>query len=463
MVDKRVSLVLFLLVLFCYSYFIQEQGYNQNSRMALIMSVVHHHQLNIDPYEELTGDKALVNGYYYSDKAIGTAIIGVPVYTVVSEFLGFDEYTSFTERGNLRTALYLVTAVVIMVPSAILGLLLYQLMRLLGGGRGWSLVLTLFYSFGTLAFPFSIVLFGHQVAAAFAFAAFFMLVKARLLRSSSSAWFMLMAGVLAGLAVLMEYPVALIAALLFLYAATFAQPKSRLLLYILGGAPAAALLLAYNWYILGSPFNLTYGYVSDPSFQEMKNGFFGITQPRWSSFVEITLGERGLLRQSLFLWLVPLGVWQMSRIVQWRRECALCVSVGLAFIIWNSGYYLPLGGNTPGARFLVPSLPFLIVPLVFLAQLPRPYALLTKSALLLAGVWSMGLYFLICTTWGTSQPIPPSWLDKFAGEDLLVNMGQAVFGLEGIESLAPLAIVFIMALTALLFLCRGRVERTAIQ
>jgi hypothetical protein len=257
----------------------------------------------------------------------------------------------------------------------------------------------------------------------------------------------------------MEYTVALIAALLFLYAVTFAQPKSQLLLYILGGAPSAALLLVYNWYTLDNPLSFSYSYVSDPKFKKMKSAFFGLTQPRWSSFIEITLGERGLLRQSLFFWLLPLGVWQMSRTVRWWRECALCVSVGLAFIVLNSSYYMPLGGNTPGARFLVPSLPFLIVPLVFLARLPRPYALLTKSVLLLAGAWSMGLYFLISATWplapaSVADPVREVWLDRFAQERMAANLGKWLFGLQGFESLAPLVFIFVMSLGALLFLSR---------
>ena len=75
--------MLFLLTFFCYSYFIQlDDGANQRSRMALIMSLVQHHQLNIDPYEEHTGDKALYKGYYYSDKVIGTAMLDVPVYAI---------------------------------------------------------------------------------------------------------------------------------------------------------------------------------------------------------------------------------------------------------------------------------------------------------------------------------------------------------------------------------------------
>src|SRR5215217_8512275 len=202
MTDKMISLILLFLVLICYSYFIQIEGWNQDSRMALIMSVVHHHQLNIDPYEERTGDKALYNGHYYSDKAIGTAVLGVPVYAVLSKLLPGSEVEKYS--------LYLVTLFVVSVPSAVLSLLLYQLMRVLGGSCIWALILTLIYSFGTLAFPFSTMLFGHQLAATFAFAAFFVLVKARLRTAPfSSRRLLFMAGALAGLAVLMEYTTAL--------------------------------------------------------------------------------------------------------------------------------------------------------------------------------------------------------------------------------------------------------------
>jgi hypothetical protein len=257
--------------------------------------------------------------------------------------------------------------------------------------------------------------------------------------------------------------VAVIAALLFLYAATFVQPKRRLGLYILGGIPGAALLLAYNWYTLDSPFSFAYTYVSGSTFAEMQTGFFGITQPHWSSFIEVTLGPRGILRQSVFLWLLPLGVWQMSRTAQWRRECALCVCIGLAFIIWNSGYYLPLGGNTPGARFLVPSLPFLILPLVFLARLTRPsYVPLTiRSILLLTGIWSMSLYLLITATdplpsEENADPLREYWLPLLADEDLRINLGMLVLGLRGLGSLTPLTVAFVAALVAFVFLIRSR-------
>ena len=33
--------------------------------------------------------------------------------------------------------------------------------------------------------------------------------------------------------------------------------------------------------------------------------------------------------------------------------------LGLAYLLYNSGYWLPFGGGTPGPRFLVVTLPFL--------------------------------------------------------------------------------------------------------
>src|SRR5215203_5681670 len=281
MVDKRTSLMLFLLVFFCYSYFLplfetetdnekgsgKVGGHNEKSRLALIAAVVEHHRLEIDADHEMTSDKAWYDGHYYSDKAIGTAVLGVPVYAAYRELVGFEHFAR--ELWKLNNPLYILTVAVVALPSAILSVLLYQLGRLMEAGRAWALLLTLLYAFGTLAFPFSTVFF---------------LVRARLETSSgglTSACSLLAAGALTGLAVLGEYPVALVAAFLFLYAATFVRPKHRLMLYVLGGLPAAALLLAYNWQTMGSPLSFAYEHVSQPEFEEMRNGFFGISQPSW--------------------------------------------------------------------------------------------------------------------------------------------------------------------------------------
>jgi hypothetical protein len=74
----------------------------------------------------------------------------------------------------------------------------------------------------------------------------------------------------------------------------------------------------------------------------------------------------------------------------------------------------------------------------------------------------MSLYFLMCATgrgpldWDTfNNPVREYMLDRAAREDLAPNIGMVVFGLRGFESLALLAIAFVMALAVLLFLCSG--------
>jgi hypothetical protein len=46
-----------------------------------------------------------------------------------------------------------------------------------------------------------------------------------------------------------------------------------------------------------------------------------------------------------------------------RAEAAVIVAITALYAVYNSGYYLPFGGQTPGPRFLITTLPFLALPL----------------------------------------------------------------------------------------------------
>ena len=65
-----------------YAYFYQGGGWNQNTRFALTRAVVERGQLSIDGFHLATGDKALRDGHYYSDKAPGAAWLAVPAYAL---------------------------------------------------------------------------------------------------------------------------------------------------------------------------------------------------------------------------------------------------------------------------------------------------------------------------------------------------------------------------------------------
>lgn len=74
--------IVFCLLAFVFGYFYQDAGWNGNSRIALSLAVVRESRLNIDSYQGnealglATGDRAFFNGHYYTDKAIGSSIVG---------------------------------------------------------------------------------------------------------------------------------------------------------------------------------------------------------------------------------------------------------------------------------------------------------------------------------------------------------------------------------------------------
>ena len=86
--ERRIGLLLFLLLLVCFSYtFPRWADVNQNSRLDMVVAIVEDHTFQIDPYVSNTVDYAKVGEHYYSDKAPGAAFLGIPVYAVLKPIL----------------------------------------------------------------------------------------------------------------------------------------------------------------------------------------------------------------------------------------------------------------------------------------------------------------------------------------------------------------------------------------
>lgn len=76
----RTEVLLFLLLLIVPAYFWQPKEYdNTLSRYLLLAAMVDRGTLSIDAYQHLTIDKSNWQGHYYSNKAPGASLLGVPV------------------------------------------------------------------------------------------------------------------------------------------------------------------------------------------------------------------------------------------------------------------------------------------------------------------------------------------------------------------------------------------------
>ena len=173
------------------------------------------------------------------------------------------------------------------------------------------------------------------------------------------------------LAVSFEFQVGLVGVVLFFYAIARHGRARRALLYAGGALIGVLPALAFNTWTLGSPLKLAYSHAvavigssGHASIGLNSDGFFGITLPRLDAARDLLLGGRGLLVLTPVVVMAVIGVVLMLRRGH-RAEAWTILGVGIAYFLYNSGYWQPYGGGTPGPRFLIPALPFLALGLAF--------------------------------------------------------------------------------------------------
>jgi hypothetical protein len=334
---RRPQLPLFLLVFGAYSYFYQAGGWNQNSRFDLTRAIVEQHTIAIDAFADNTGDKAQRGGHWYTDKAPGLSALAVPAYALVHAW----------RPEAVAAGAYAAAVSAIALPSALAAVALFGLGLRLGLTDAWSAAVSLAYALGTLAFPYSTILYGHQLAAAFGLLAF-ALVWAR--RAPA------LAGLLLGLAVCVDYTSAILVLAVAAYALARAGGRATLWLAA-GGVPAALALGLYHAAAFGSPLALPYTF----ALQEHRHAgwFMGIAAPDPRVLVALLVGSyRGLFYGSPWLVAGVPGLVVLAR-RGFRAEALTATATCLAYLLLNAGLVDWPGGWAMGPRYLIPALPFL--------------------------------------------------------------------------------------------------------
>jgi hypothetical protein len=407
-----------LLLGLTWALFMHSMGWTQSAFYAQVRAVASG-TTKIDRWHWETGDKAWVDGHFYSVKAPGLVATTLPAYlgldaigakdlardaAATAHRSSWDSWRShhgppfrsygFSRQRARRVEARVADSAPIGWALTLVGAVLPAVGLLFGvrwvaeriePGYGTAAAITL--GIGTVVMTFAAEYFAHVASAALGFAAFAVLFRERL--GPPRLLLVAAAGLLAGLAVCFEYPLGLLAIVLFGYALARGPRLRRGAIYAAAAAAGAAPALLYNLWSLGSVFEFAYsdavavlGRSGHAVLGLNSDGFFGITAPRPGAAVDLLLSGRGLLTLTPVLVMGLVGAALMRRRGQ-RAEAWVIFAVAAVFFLYNSAYWQPLGGDTPGPRFLIPVLPFLAVGL---APAFRRFRALTVGLAIASGV-----------------------------------------------------------------------------
>lgn len=328
----------------------------QASRYTLTAALWDDRSVVLDDYaESISVDYAERNGRLLSDKAPGQPVLALPAYAVYRA-LGGEPGGVHRPWGNL--GLWFTSVWSASVPAAALAVL----MRRRGLGMGWSpfvaTATALGLSTATMLLPFGTQLFSHVLSAALLYGA---LVALRRPPGANgpSAGSLLVAGTLAAVAVTSEYTAAL--AGFVLLAVAVREARLRAAWFLAGGVVPAVLLGVYHTVAFGGPFVTGYRFSGFAPLHD--EGFFGVNPPRAAMLAEVLVGDRGLLLLTplVLVGIVGCGALLVTHSERRTRDDALVAIVVLVvYALMMGGWSNATGGASPGPRYVVPAVPFLV-------------------------------------------------------------------------------------------------------
>jgi len=484
---RTVSWLLFAMLFVTFAYFFHaEAGWNVNSRICLTYALVEKRTFAIDDYQKIeslkTEDLAFFDGHYYSDKIIGTSLLGAIPMTALH---GVARAVGHDFSWNVKR--YVVTTFSVSLMGALAGVALYRLLLCFGASAAGAFFLVLAFVFGTQVFSVSTVFLSYAPALCFEILSYAMLVKHR---ETFDRRRLFIAGLALGAALLCEYTVGIVAIGLSVYAMFHLKQKRSIVWYWLGAAVPLLPFLGYTMACFGRP-TIPYQYSVNPEFKEgMSQGFQGIVGFNPAVLYYITIHRyRGLFYHSPFLalaawgwiaiWRAKTGTGSVFPVALQKQatgksvpvpvfDAMLSISMIAAYLVFNASYYMWWGGWSNGPRHLIPALPFLVMPLVWVWRGSRtgPTGPTGRTGrTILIALFAVSFFFNTIPALVDAQirqgyqavelyhprlsynyrdPLWELGIKEFWRGHLAANAGQFL-GLRGLWSLAPLGVVWVLA------------------
>jgi hypothetical protein len=390
----------FFILLGSYAFFWHTRDWNTASRLMLTYSLVDRGTVVITGLDRETGDKALFQGQYYSDKLPGFSLLATSPYLVSKLALRIPSHPLNEPPRRYWVADYWVTLFTSGVLTSCTGALIVYWSRCLGCPPARAALLGLAYGLATPAYVYASLANGHQTTAFALFTSFFLLWKKGPRRRPGLVF---LAGFLAAYAAVVELYIGPVSAILGIYllfqCIKRERPIDDLALFCVGAAIPTLILLGYNQLAFGSPWEMGYFHHATREFAEVHNEHnpLGLALP---GSVVGRLGSllwgrhRGLTFYAPILLLTAPG-WVALIARRWTIVAAITFLVCFSVLLVNVFYPEWTGGWSTGPRLLVPLLPFAVLPIAGLISDERVLssaATWLALALALAGGTEMLLF-----------------------------------------------------------------------
>ena len=330
-------------------------------------------------------DDFLYKGYYYSALAPGTAIMALP-FAAIGFMLNGSSFSIFG-YPMLFSELY------IAVMASIGAMLVYKISRMFLG-EATSVFLSFAYAFSTIVWPFATFFFQSDPSATLDLVAAFLALRIGKQGKRGMASFVF-CGLAIGSALTVDYVNAILIPIIFIYLAISVRKSRKILVqtkfdivtkflgFLLACSEGVLLIGAYNYVNFGDFF------ASTEQIYLGSSAFFGnFTYPIYFGVVlNLFTPFRGLFFYCPILIVGAFGFYGMLRK---DKHTLLFLALFLGLLLPYSAWYDPTGGLSYGPRFVVPAIPFLLIPAGFLLENARSYGLRDKRILVTYLLYACG-------------------------------------------------------------------------